>query len=392
MNKYKLGIYTLILITISFLVIININNIIIQTLFLIFLFLMFLLVRKHMLQIKSLKTNYEQLEKTHIELMNHLDIAIEYEEKYRRILNNISDVILIFELKNGEPSNIIYVNNMAYVKLGYSAEALRSKTPLQLISEQKHTEFTNSLEHILKDEENNKLETIFITKNGEEIPFELHSTLYKEKGKNLVLTVARDITERKNYEVKLTEMAYYDKLTGLANRKMLEVLFKKSLKSVQRSKGQLAVFFIDLDGFKKVNDTLGHDAGDLLLKDVAARLTHTLKGDDIISRLGGDEFIIVTEGYSLEEATQIAERIIEEISKVYMIKNQEARVTPSIGISIYPQHGKDQKSLLQTADKAMYFAKRKGKNTYKIYTEEMANITIQKSGILAKMLNFFQGE
>ncbi|MBD8067861.1 sensor domain-containing diguanylate cyclase [Bacillus sp. PS06] len=345
-----------------------------------------------MLQIKSLKTNYEQLEKTHIELMNHLDIAIEYEEKYRRILNNISDVILIFELKNGEPSNIIYVNNMAYVKLGYSAEALRSKTPLQLISEQKHTEFTNSLEHILKDEENNKLETIFITKNGEEIPFELHSTLYKEKGKNLVLTVARDITERKNYEVKLTEMAYYDKLTGLANRKMLEVLFKKSLKSVQRSKGQLAVFFIDLDGFKKVNDTLGHDAGDLLLKDVAARLTHTLKGDDIISRLGGDEFIIVTEGYSLEEATQIAERIIEEISKVYMIKNQEARVTPSIGISIYPQHGKDQKSLLQTADKAMYFAKRKGKNTYKIYTEEMANITIQKSGILAKMLNFFQGE
>ncbi|MDQ0247765.1 diguanylate cyclase (GGDEF)-like protein/PAS domain S-box-containing protein [Bacillus fengqiuensis] len=183
-----------------------------------------------------------------------------------------------------------------------------------------------------------------------------------------------DITEGKKREEELKTLAFYDSLTDLPNRQLLHMYLKKALARSKRHEQTLTVMFIDLDGFKNVNDTLGHEAGDLLLKEVADRLHRLVREDDFVSRLGGDEFIIVLEEVGEQEAGDIAQRILDEISIPYDIHEQKAHVSPSIGISIYPTNGENQETLIENADKAMYFAKHNGKNNYQFYNPEWSVI------------------
>jgi diguanylate cyclase (GGDEF)-like protein len=160
-------------------------------------------------------------------------------------------------------------------------------------------------------------------------------------------------------------LAYHDPLTGLANRKQFHERLSQSLDWARSNNQLVALMFLDLDGFKQVNDTLGHDIGDQLLKVVAQRLTHNLRSSDIVSRLGGDEFTVILPGIpQAEYAAKLAEKIVETLSQVFVLNGQNVVVTASIGISIYPLDGEVEEILIKNADTAMYRSKQLGRNQF----------------------------
>jgi len=184
--------------------------------------------------------------------------------------------------------------------------------------------------------------------------------------------VIRDITERKRIEQELNYMATHDTLTGLPNRLMFNQLLNQAILSSKRHKKQLAVFFIDLDRFKIINDTLGHEAGDMLLQEIARRFRQALRGVDVVGRLGGDEFVILIEDFNdVDQVSIVAHKILSAAIKPMVIMGEECRVTASIGISIFPKDGQDEQSLMKNADIAMYFAKEEGKNNFQFYSKEI---------------------
>ena len=165
----------------------------------------------------------------------------------------------------------------------------------------------------------------------------------------------------------LESLARNDPLTGLANRRLLSERMSMALAHARRKKTGMAVVYIDLDGFKQVNDTLGHDAGDALLKMVAGRLATMTRTEDTLARLGGDEFLIVlTDINNAGSAATVAIKVVEMLSKPYDIEGHAVSITTSAGVGIYPIDGEDADSLIKSADSAMYEAKRAGKNAYRI--------------------------
>lgn len=187
-----------------------------------------------------------------------------------------------------------------------------------------------------------------------------------------IIAVIEDITERKNAEVRILQLAHYDELTGLANRNMVNKIFSQALARSRRNGKPLAILFIDLDRFKNVNDTLGHGAGDKVLKEVAERLRRCLRDSDTLGRLGGDEFVVLLE--EMPQATHsavAAQKIIDALTPPFILDTQEFHITASIGISTYPADSEDVPGLLKNADIAMYRAKDLGKNNYQFYSSQM---------------------
>jgi two-component system cell cycle response regulator len=171
----------------------------------------------------------------------------------------------------------------------------------------------------------------------------------------------------RNHGKMLEELALKDPLTGLANRRLLADRMSMALVHARRYKSTMAVVYLDLDGFKQINNTLGHAAGDVLLKMVAGRLTATVREEDTVARLGGDEFVIALWHVSSPDyAPMVALKIIEAVSQPYVLEGQTVSVTSSAGIGIYPIHGEDADTLMKCADLALYEAKRGGKNAYRI--------------------------
>ncbi len=165
----------------------------------------------------------------------------------------------------------------------------------------------------------------------------------------------------------LESLALTDPLTGLANRRLLADRIAMAVVRARRNKNPMAVVYLDLDGFKQINDTLGHGAGDVLLKMVARRLLETVREEDTVARLGGDEFMIALWHVSGSgEAATVALKVIEAVSQPYAIEGHTVNVTTSAGVGIFPDHGADADELMKSADLALYEAKRAGKNTYRI--------------------------
>jgi diguanylate cyclase (GGDEF)-like protein/PAS domain S-box-containing protein len=184
----------------------------------------------------------------------------------------------------------------------------------------------------------------------------------------------QDINDKRKTENELSYKAYFDALTGLFNRNQLEHSLQSSISSALRHQKRFTIFYIDLDYFKKINDHLGHDTGDQLLKIVGERLKHNIRQTDIAARIGGDEFILVLNGVNSPETAAIfAEKIIDILIKPIKIKEHELLITASIGISFYPLDGADFNSLIKSADLALYKAKENGRNNYQFCTPEMNN-------------------
>lgn len=183
---------------------------------------------------------------------------------------------------------------------------------------------------------------------------------------------ALDISERKQAESRIAELATRDPLTGLPNRLLLGDRLARAIASAQREGGSLAVMFVDLDHFKRINDTVGHEIGDQLLREVAKRIGGVLRKGDTLARLGGDEFIVVLEGLkAAEDAGQVAQKIINLLAQPYEVGGHTLNTGGSIGIAIYPGDGADATTLMRHADTAMYVAKSSGRKTYQFFSAEM---------------------
>ena len=195
----------------------------------------------------------------------------------------------------------------------------------------------------------------------------------------LVRGTAQDITERKQIEGRIRQLAYFDSLTGLPNRLQFKEQVARALRHAGRDSGRIAVMFLDLDRFKQINDSLGHTAGDELLKAVAARLGGCLRGGDEVgragnatARLGGDEFtVLLTALNGAEDAARVAERIVQELARPFAIYGHELFISASIGIAVYPDDGSDVDTLLKNADVALYYAKDLGRNRYQFYSNDL---------------------
>jgi diguanylate cyclase (GGDEF)-like protein/PAS domain S-box-containing protein len=299
------------------------------------------------------------------------------------VIDNIPDPIFV---KNKE--NRWIVLNQAYCQLiGHPLETLIEKSDYDFFSKAEADTFREHDEIVFGSGIAIEHEEEFTDAEGILHLIATKRSLHKDGAGNLFLVgVIRDITERKrveedlkrttadlvrsNTELKLSEkrlqyIAHHDPLTGLPNRQLFVEHLNQSLSWAQSHQVLVGLLFIDLDGFKQVNDTLGHDYGDRLLIAVAQRLAGCLRHSDIVSRLGGDEFTVILPAIlEVKVAVKVAKKILATLSEVFVLEEQRVLITASIGISVYPLHSDSQESLIKQADIAMYQAKQLGKNCY----------------------------
>ncbi|MBU3736498.1 MAG: EAL domain-containing protein [Methylobacterium sp.] len=213
---------------------------------------------------------------------------------------------------------------------------------------------------------------IWITENAREVRDDQGSLMFYEG-------TVEDITERKNYEQQIEYQATHDPLTGLPNRTLLADRLQQCMGFADRSGSKVGVAFVDLDQFKRINDSMGHHMGDVLLKIMAARLSQCLRDSDSVVRLGGDEFVLLLSSLQrLEDVDQSMQRVLAAVTEPCTIEGREFIVSCSIGVSIYPDDGQDANSLLKQADSAMYKAKQSGRNNYQFYTHELNQVLLQR--------------
>ena len=213
-----------------------------------------------------------------------------------------------------------------------------------------------------------KGETVLANSFGQQIPVSQTIVSHKSDKEEVhfLSTIARDISERKAYESIIKHQALYDTLTELPNRRYLHKKISQLIE-IEQKNNSFALLFIDIDDFKQINDTLGHHYGDIALKLIAARIKGAVREKDFLCRLGGDEFILLVEGFcDLTDLRKYADRLIDIFQHPFRMDKHMRSITCTIGISIYPDHGCDEESLLQKADKIMYQTKRQGKNGYQI--------------------------
>lgn len=216
----------------------------------------------------------------------------------------------------------------------------------------------------------------------------LASALHDRHGELLgYLGAISDISELKAAQIQMENLAFYDPLTGLANRRLFKNRLEKAVKSVLRSGSSMALMFLDMDQFKRINDTLGHDAGDILLKEVSNRLSATVRENDTVSRIGGDEFtILLTDVHHTSDVLVVAEKLLLALAKPIRIRGQDIVTTVSIGITLTPDDSTDVNTLMKNADLAMYRAKELGRNNFQFFSEDM-NQSILEHLSLEKEIN-----
>lgn len=211
-------------------------------------------------------------------------------------------------------------------------------------------------------------------KGGREIPVSQVIIAHREQTEQgrRVSTIMRDLSERKKAQERLSWLAYHDPLTNLPNRFLLRDRVEQAISKAIRHERNLALIFLDIDRFKNINDTLGHEVGDQLLKDVAGRLSHVVRGDDTVARIGGDEFVILIEDFAAPaDIALVAKKVVEGLTAPFTIEAREFFVTASAGVALFPNDGEDVRTLLRNADTATYRAKEKGRNQFYFYRPEM---------------------
>jgi len=287
-----------------------------------------------------------------------------------KVVENTAEAILITDAK----ARIIDVNTAFTRMTGYTKEDVLGKNPNVMKSDRQNEAFYENMWSSIKESGWWAGEIWDHRKNGEEFPKWLSiSAVNNDKGEvaNYV-AIFTDISRAKEAEAQLRQLAHYDTLTGLPNRVLFYDRLQNEIDRARRYNRIMAVMFVDLDRFKHVNDTLGHGAGDSLLKSVGERLVECTRKPDTVARLGGDEFtIILTDVPETGYVEAISKRVVAELSKAIPIQANEVFVSASIGIALYPNDGEDSETLMKCADTAMYYAKDKGKNTYQFFNSEM---------------------
>ena len=284
--------------------------------------------------------------------------------------NNLQEGVMITD----SSMNVIAINNTFAELSGFKPNELVGKNPVYLKTDLfgKHqcTTIINTLE--MNPHWNEEIE--LVNKDNDIIPVRLSVTSVYNETKVLTnhIFLYSDISERKEFEKKLEYLAHHDYLTKLPNRLLLNDRLNRAIIHSEREKKKTAILFLDLDHFKNINDTLGHDVGDSVLVEITKRLKGSIRKGDTLARLGGDEFIIIMENIDSEnDIIVLAQKIIEHINPSIYIQKQNHYLGASIGISVYPDHGLSSADLISKADIAMYKAKSEGRNKYKFYTSNI---------------------
>ncbi|WP_100407330.1 sensor domain-containing diguanylate cyclase [Bacillus solitudinis] len=340
-------------------------------------------------QYDDISLQHQKLKITNEKVAEKLLLMNQKNKDYELLLNSLEGAIFSLDVRN----NKIYFTKGAELIYGYSDKAFSQN--INLWKELIHSDDYEKVE---------KYEKQLLQGNSSQVKFRINHPETGEKWlvkranplKSSDGTVIKvhgqiiDITKQIKLENELKQLAYHDELTDLPNRKSLDRHIEKALARSKRHNHNFTLMFIDLDDFKNVNDSMGHEAGDFLLKEVVIRIKQSIREEDLISRIGGDEFIVVLEETNLEEIEGIAERILENISLPYLINEQEVTISLSIGISMFPDDGETKETLIDHADKAMYFAKNNGKNNFKIYTSDLNDMEFKKVGHLEKWVEAIQ--
>lgn len=307
------------------------------------------------------------------------DLAMRVEERSRELTeektrhDNLTDM---------SPDAIIvhrdevieYANRSAVEMFGAeNIDELIGKSLYDRISPEFHNLLHNRAGELEKNDERLPFAEIrMLTVDNKFFDAEIVGSRVSFNGEYAIQSIVRDITQRKKAEGQLIYQANYDELTELPNRVLAMDRLQLSLVRAQREKRTVALLFLDLDRFKKVNDSLGHSIGDLLLKKAALRLRSCVRDGDTVARLGGDEFLIVLPDLETAISSEVvANKILESFSDSFHLEKHDLFVTTSIGITFYPADGEDSDVLLRNADAAMYKAKSKGRNTYCFFTQEI---------------------
>jgi len=236
-------------------------------------------------------------------------------------------------------------------------------------------------------------EAAILAKDGTRIPVEFEGRVMPHQGKVYRMSVVRDIRDRKAAEARIHFLAHHDTLTGLPNRALLLDRLQFILAAAKRRETHVAILFIDLDNFKTVNDSLGHAAGDALLKVVAERIQAALRRGDSVARLGGDEFLVVLPDLDNEQgAVPVAEKLLASIAHPMTLEGQIVSVSPSIGIGVFPRDGATSDELIKNADAAMYLAKERGRSNYQFFNERLAQSAFRALTLEAKLREAIEKE
>ena len=290
----------------------------------------------------------------------------EEEEKFRMIAENSSDLIRLIDIGG----TIQYASPSHLTVLGVDPSAIIGNHYTNNIHPEDEERVNQFFDDMIHEPQTAIIEYRKKHRDGYYLCMEAHCSPSFDENGNVchLIAVLRDISERKEYEKKLKELAFYDPLTGVANRRLLQRKLLEAINNSKKENSLFAVLILDCDQFKLVNDTMGHDVGDEMLKEFAVRVKSVIRSTDILCRHGGDEFtLILSEVHSREEITLIAERILRELQKEWSIQGHHFVSTSSIGISVYPTDGEDRHSLLTHADHALYQAKKSGRNSFQYY-------------------------
>ena len=319
----------------------------------------------------DLKTLNEKLENTVPQRTRQL---IESEQRYKSLFDYHPDLVYSFDFDG------------RFTSINFACERFLNKRKTDIVG-------TSFWDFVKLEDVERVTSALQNVKNGENQNFDLSISSGNAKEAHLNITnipiivdnhvvgihgIAKDITEHKKVEAQIHYMAFHDALTGLPNRRMYKKRLKETLKAVSRQQKIVAVLFIDLDGFKFINDTLGHDIGDQVLIAVTERLKGYVTEKDLIARQGGDEFtLILANVVDSSDVKKRVQEIIHSFEQPFTVDNNELNITCSIGIALYPKDGEDSLTLMKNADRAMYRVKSDGKNNYEFYTPEIGKNYLQ---------------
>lgn len=292
------------------------------------------------------------------------------ERTFRAITENTSDLIVVTDCKG----RIIYASPSYIHKLGFTEQFIVGRHYKELLYGDSIGQWQHMLDKACSTTAEQKMELQLLTMDGDVLWTEGNYTFSYDVIGNVseIIMVSREITERKELENKLMFMAYHDSLTQLPNRRYLQKDFPHLVEVAQAKSESLAVIYLDGDNFKEINDKYGHDIGDEFLQEFGNALLKSISHDDLVVRLGGDEFLIVVTGLSRneEELNMAIQVVIENIRKKlaigWAIQGHKFTPTSSMGIAVYPEHSVVLEELIELADRALYEVKQVSKNNYKI--------------------------
>lgn len=306
--------------------------------------------------------------------------------RFNSIFEAISEGVMVVDSEN----TIVAINPAFTEITGYSLEDVAGKTPRIMKSGRHDDAFYRDMWHSLKTYGRWQGEIWDKRKNGEIFPEWLTiNTIYDEEGAvRERVALFSDITKKKEAEEQVWRQANFDELTGLPNRSMFRDRLEFEIRKSARSGATFALLFIDLDRFKEVNDTLGHETGDRLLVEAAGRIVSSVRESDTVARLGGDEFtVILSDLAGNAHAENIASTIIQRLAEPFLLNSERAYVSGSVGITLYPSDAQQSSELLKHADQAMYVAKELGKNRFAYFTPELQEEAVERMRLIGELRN-----